>query len=1389
MNLNSTWLTKLGTSLVLTMGMAVLTAFGQTLPAVNIVPIQREAYETYLPLQGTNSAHFLVTRTGPTNGNLIVKLASTSQSASANDYLATTSVGIKAGQISADAWLRAIPDNAFETNETVDISIVATSDYTIGTNSTATAILKDSFTPSPGVIYANLFNQSVNPNLTVSQGKIPLWVATYSIDNHAVKAEVYDKNVLVHQQSILPSITQTQIICLEWTSATVGKHQIAVRLYDQAGRSFSTGVADLQITTKAPNPPSIAFYNPPVQGEVHAGVPFTLTALASDFDGFVPYVEFYDGTQMVGFSTNAGLYASPTNKYSARLTLSAGHHVLQARAMDEEYWTRLTPPLEIDVNVPFTTNTSTLSMSSPTYMGEVNASNTVWMVARTDDAGNPMNVALYRIDFEGTEWIGNSLSNSPSPSPVDPRIKTIIWTNAPRGSFLIYAKGTNSANQVVVSALSAINLYSDGRSNIVSVAATDAVASEYSSGQTNTAIFTLSRKGQISAPLTVSYTLSGTASNGMDYLALPEAVYFMPGQVSTNLIIQPLMDSLLESNETVIITLRESWAYQIQTGMGQATASLIDAITPSNRPPSVTLLSPTNNTTVTLPATVTVRASIGDVDGTVNQICLWDGTNLVSQRIAAISGSQTVQFYWTNPPAGEHLVKVSARDNAGATTYSDAVRLYAQSGTNLITTNYVSVIASDAEAAERSSGATNTGLFLITRSGQTNQSLQVNFQLSGTASNGIDYSSLPTNVLFKPGQVTTNLTIHPLDDGVGEPTETVILTLKPSSTYQIQPGFNQATVILMESALTTNLVPNVVIKSPTNDTYVLGPTNLMLTAEIQELDGKVNSVYFKDGISTIGHLIVSISGTQSVSMIWTNPPVGKHSITASARDNAGGTAYSDAIQLVVVTNINEMPFVGRQLPDSYARGSFFEVMLIAIPRSTNDIYAVEDTPPEGSVVEVSSNGNYDAINKKVKFGPFLDGYARMLTYRVKLNTNASTKVFFTGQASLNGYTSPIIGMASISAQGTHPADLSPIDQRITLNEVTAYGRAWRMNQTWPVDPNPIPMNYVTSAGMLWKKGEYYRYATNNLPPPSCWANYDPFQSNNLTSDRSIAFPKPIAQRIAPRICTADEWMTIQITLTSTDGICAYAVEENIPLEYEVSSVSADGLYDSVQRRIKWGPFMDAQPRTLSYQLKPTNGRNGWLNLVGRISFDGQESAVQGSQAVAIHCEPTLTAPAYIMTSPDHGAEIRFIACDAQEYIIERSTDLIHWQELKRSVPDNGLLMLLDPEGRNLPTAYYRTRPAHPVLRDALAALNNHLGFTPKEATVVTFQTMAWNDISLGCPEPGKSYTPGTVYGYRIMVRVEGELYELHTDLEGKTIVLSVSEGQTNSGISGKVLKL
>jgi hypothetical protein len=80
------------------------------------------------------------------------------------------------------------------------------------------------------------------------------------------------------------------------------------------------------------------------------------------------------------------------------------------------------------------------------------------------------------------------------------------------------------------------------------------------------------------------------------------------------------------------------------------------------------------------------------------------------------------------------------------------------------------------------------------------------------------------------------------------------------------------------------------------------------------------------------------------------------------------------------------------------------------------------------------------------------------------------------------------GEASITVISTpppgHPADTNN-DWRLSIDEITAYGAAWKQGAVWQTGPNPIPIDYVTNAGVLWKTGEVYHYdSTKN--PPLCW---------------------------------------------------------------------------------------------------------------------------------------------------------------------------------------------------------------------------------------------------------------------------------------------------------------
>jgi hypothetical protein len=90
---------------------------------------------------------------------------------------------------------------------------------------------------------------------------------------------------------------------------------------------------------------------------------------------------------------------------------------------------------------------------------------------------------------------------------------------------------------------------------LVSVMATDAFASE-TAGDSGT--FTLSRSGNaasLTTPLTVNYTVTGTALSGTDYTALSGTATFVAGSATAIVTVSPIVDPALEGAETVILTL------------------------------------------------------------------------------------------------------------------------------------------------------------------------------------------------------------------------------------------------------------------------------------------------------------------------------------------------------------------------------------------------------------------------------------------------------------------------------------------------------------------------------------------------------------------------------------------------------------------------------------------------------------------------------------------------------------------------------------------------------------------------------------------------------------------------------------------------------------------
>ncbi len=114
---------------------------------------------------------------------------------------------------------------------------------------------------------------------------------------------------------------------------------------------------------------------------------------------------------------------------------------------------------------------------------------------------------------------------------------------------------------------------------LVSVTATDALAEEVDG---NTGLFTLTRSGSatlLAAPLSVTFTLTGTATNGTDYSSLPLTANFAAGVATTTVEVKPTSDAVTEGPETVILTLGVTAPYEAGSP-ASATVTIGDTPTP-----------------------------------------------------------------------------------------------------------------------------------------------------------------------------------------------------------------------------------------------------------------------------------------------------------------------------------------------------------------------------------------------------------------------------------------------------------------------------------------------------------------------------------------------------------------------------------------------------------------------------------------------------------------------------------------------------------------------------------------------------------------------------------------------------------------------------------------
>jgi predicted extracellular nuclease len=184
---------------------------------------------------------------------------------------------------------------------------------------------------------------------------------------------------------------------------------------------------------------------------------------------------------------------------------------------------------------------------------------------------------------------------------------------------------------------------------VVTITATDAAAAEQ--GQ-DPATFRISRTGDTTSPLPVSYTVDGTATNGTDYTPNLTGNATIPGGDSfVDVTITPADDGDSEPNETVVLTLVDTADYDLGATT-MATATITDNDSAATRISAVQgsgAASPLQGQVVTVEAIVVGDFQNGDADAGRDLGGLYlqeenadgDGNAATSEGIFVYQGSGT----------------------------------------------------------------------------------------------------------------------------------------------------------------------------------------------------------------------------------------------------------------------------------------------------------------------------------------------------------------------------------------------------------------------------------------------------------------------------------------------------------------------------------------------------------------------------------------------------------------------------------------------------------------------------------------------------------------------------------------------------------------------------
>jgi len=378
-----------------------------------------------------------------------------------------------------------------------------------------------------------------------------------------------------------------------------------------------TSAAQIAAPTKD-KPPTVTLTSPASGASFFAPAAINLAASASDPDGTVTRVDFFQGTTLIGSSNTSPSYTFTWTN------VAIGSYTLTAKATDNSGSTATSAPVSITVN-----SATALVITSPTDGAAFNVSSGITVTGT----------------FESSFTSGN----------------TILVDNGDQSALATISGNSYSANFLGGTSGLGSNTFTVNLSRPDKSSARRTIT--LFGYDTPVVAFTAPSSSTFNAPATVTFAVDAKAPGGT-----VAKVDFLNGNTLVGTVTPPQPYQVTLSNLAAGTYTITANATSNQGPVGTATDTIV--VQAPNIPPSISITSPAAGAVFNAPATVPIAVNATDSDGSVTLVEFFaNGATIGATSVPPFS------FTWANVAAGSYSLTARATDNRSGQTTSAPVSI------------------------------------------------------------------------------------------------------------------------------------------------------------------------------------------------------------------------------------------------------------------------------------------------------------------------------------------------------------------------------------------------------------------------------------------------------------------------------------------------------------------------------------------------------------------------------------------------------------------------------------------------------------------------------------------------------------------------------------------